>query len=139
VIALLLSGVLFILTSLLNLVYLMTQMVIVVDDVSVRRAVRKVFAFMRARPSEIAGIFGVVLVMVVVALVASWLGTIGLGLISWVPMVALVVLPLQVAAWLLRGFVFQYLALTALGAYLTQYRHYQRGSDLAAIPGQRLA
>jgi hypothetical protein len=94
---------------------------------------------MRARPSEIAGIFGVVLVMVVVALVASWLGTIGLGLISWVPMVALVVLPLQVAAWLLRGFVFQYLALTALGAYLTQYRHYQRGSDLAAIPGQRLA
>jgi len=34
------------------------------------------------------------------------------------------VLPLQIAAWLVRGFVFQYLALTALCAYLTQYRHY---------------
>jgi hypothetical protein len=32
--------------------------------------------------------------------------------------------PLQVAAWLLRGFVFEYLALTAFGAYLTQYRYY---------------
>jgi hypothetical protein len=45
------------------------------------------------------------------------------------------VLPLQVAAWLLRGFVFQYLALTALGAYLTQYRHYlnTRGGNAPAL------
>ena len=27
----------------------------------------------------------------------------------------------------MRGFVFQYLALTALGGYLTQYRLYARG------------
>ena len=43
------------------------------------------------------------------------------------PLAGLAVVPLQVAAWLLRGFVFEYLALTALGAYLTQYRHYLRG------------
>jgi hypothetical protein len=57
------------------------------------------------------------------------------------------VVPLQVAAWLLRGFVFQYLALTALGAYLTHYRHYLRGlaaapagdTSPADFPGQRLA
>jgi hypothetical protein len=50
------------------------------------------------------------------------------------------VFPLTAAGWLLRGFVFQYLALTALGAYLTQYRHYLRGAPpITAVPGQRPA
>jgi hypothetical protein len=48
-------------------------------------------------------------------------------------------MPLQIAAWLVRGFVFQYLALTALGAYLTQYRHYLGGATLTAVPDKRLA
>ena len=58
-------------------------------------------------------------------------------------------LPLQIAAWLVRGFVFQYLALGALGAYLTHYRHYsrrariRRGDPLVHVPeelpGKRLA
>jgi hypothetical protein len=55
---------------------------------------------------------------------------------------------LQIAAWLVRGFVFQYLALGALGAYLTHYRHYAArhpvtGSvpvpDAEPLPGKRLA
>jgi len=36
-----------------------------------------------------------------------------------------------------RGMVFQYLALTALGAYLTQYRHYLGGIGLAAVAQDR--
>ena len=40
------------------------------------------------------------------------------------PLVGLAVLPLQLAAWLLRGIVFEYLALAALGAYLSHYRWY---------------
>jgi hypothetical protein len=48
-------------------------------------------------------------------------------------------MPLQIAAWLVRGAVFQYLALTALAAYLTQYRHYLGGNSLTAIPDKRLA
>ena len=61
------------------------------------------------------------------------------------PLVGLAVLPLQIAAWLVRGIVFQYLALTALGAYLTQYRHYlaARGRPIRTraldVPGKRLA
>ena len=139
VIAVVASGVVFIVTSLVNLLYLLTQMILTVDDSSVRRAFWQVFRFARESLSGIAGVFGVVLLLVVLALVASILGAFGLGLISWVPGAALAVLPLQLAAWLLRGFVFQYLALTALGAYLTQYRHYQRRTDLTAVPGQRLA
>lgn len=132
------SSALIVWITLVNLAYLLTQMVVAVEDIGVRDAVGCVFRFFRSRLREIAGIFGVVLVLVLLAMIASILGTAGLGLISWVPIVALAVMPLQIAAWLLRGFVFQYLALTALGAYLTQYRHYQRG-PLAAVPGQRFA
>ena len=64
--------------------------------------------------------------MVVIATAASILATAGLGLIAFVPLVGLAVLPLQLAAWLLRGIVFEYLALAALGAYLSHYRWYHR-------------
>lgn len=112
--------------TIVNFLYLLTQMVIAVDDVGVRTAMRRVMQFLKGSLREVAGIFGVVLLLVVLATVASILATAGLGLISFVPLAGLAVLPLQVAAWLLRGFVFQYLALTALGAYLTHYRYYQR-------------
>ncbi len=112
--------------TIVNFLYLLTQMVIAVDDVGVRAAAGRVLQFLRGSLREIAGIFGVVLLLVVLATVASVLATAGLGLISFVPLAGLAVLPLQVAAWLLRGFVFQYLALTALGAYLTHYRFYRR-------------
>jgi hypothetical protein len=133
------SGALVVWITLVNLVYLLTQMVIAVEDVGVRQAFGGVSRFIRASLREIAGIFGVVLVLVLLAMVASILATAGLGLISWVPIVALTVMPLQIAAWLLRGMVFQYLALAALGAYLTEYRYYRRGTALTAVPGQRLA
>jgi hypothetical protein len=125
--------------TLVNFVYLLTQLVMAVDDVGVRTALRKVVRFLRSSAREVAGIFGVVLVLVLLATMASILATAGLSLIGFVPVVALAVMPLQVAAWLVRGFVFQYLALTALGAYLTQYRHYLGGTTLSAVPDQRLA
>jgi hypothetical protein len=108
-------------------------MVIAVEDVSVREGMRQVARFIQTSLREIAGIFGVVLVLVVLATAASILATAGLGLIAFVPLAGLAVIPLQVAAWLLRGFVFEYLALTALGAYLTQYRHYARARGGARV------
>ena len=131
------SSVLVVWITLVNFLYLLTQMVMAVEDIGVRRAVRRVTAFIRTSLREVAGIFGVVLLLVVLATAASILATAGLGLIAFVPLVGLAVLPMQAAAWLIRGFVFQYLALTALGAYLTQYRHYQRG--LAAAPDRDAA
>jgi hypothetical protein len=59
-------------------------------------------------------------------MLASALAWSGVGLIAFVPLVGLAVFPLQIAALLLRGFVFEYLGLTALGAYITLYtRHLQ--------------
>ena len=120
--------------TLVNFFYLITQIVMAVDDVGVRSALSTVVRFLRSSVREIAGIFGVVLVLVLLATAASILATAGLGLIGFVPIVAVAVMPLQIAAWLVRGAVFQYLALTALGAYLTQYRHYLGRIGLAAVP-----
>jgi hypothetical protein len=125
--------------SIVNLLYLLTQMVIAVEDVSVRAGIGRVFGFLRKGLREVAGIFGVVLVLVLLAMAASFLATAGFGLIGFVPIVAVAVMPLQVAAWLVRGLVFQYLALSALGAYLTQYRHHRGDSALTAVPDKRFA
>ena len=62
--------------------------------------------------------------MVIAATLASALAWSGVGLIAFVPLVGLAVLPLQLAALMLRGLAFEYLGLTALGAYLTIYQAY---------------
>ena len=127
------SSALIVWISLLNFFYLLTQMVIVVDDVGVRTAVIRAAGFVRRRLREVAGVFGVVLLFVGIATVGSILAAAGLGVIAFVPFVGLAVVPLQVTGWLVRGFVFQYLALTALSAYLTYYRYDQRGSAQSPV------
>ena len=150
------SSVLIVWITLVNFFYLLTQMVVAIEDISVRNGVRRAVHFVRSTFREIAGIFGVVLLLAVIATIASIVATAGFGLfiqdraISFLwPILGLAVLPLQIAAWLVRGFIFQYLALGALGAYLTHYRHYaarQRVADEVSalpavedIPGKRLA
>lgn len=115
--------------AIVNFFYLMTQMVVAVEDVSVRTGVRLAFAFVWGHLREISAVFGIVLVVTVLATAASIVATTGLGLIAFVPLVGLAVLPLQLAAWLIREIVFEYLGLAALGAYLSHYRWYYRSID----------
>jgi len=61
---------------------------------------------------------------VIDAWLASALAWSGVGLIAFVPLVGLAVFPLQIAALLLRGLVFEYIGLTAMGAYVTLYRRF---------------
>jgi hypothetical protein len=110
--------------TLINFFYLLTQMAVAMEDLGVRQAIARVTDFIRACAREIAGIFGVLLLLVGIATVAAILATAGLGLIAFVPFVGIAIVPLQLAAWLIRGVVFEFLAVTALGAYLTQYRYY---------------
>ena len=117
--------------TLVNLVYLLLQIVVTADDCSVAAAIPRVSAFIRGETRGIAAVFGVILALVVCATGASILATAALGLIAFVPFFGLAVLPLQLLAWLLRGIVFQYLGLTAIGAYLGLYR------DFAARPASR--
>ena len=123
--------------TLVNLLYLLVQVVIAVDNLSVGAAIRQVGAFLQARLRDVTLVFCVVLGLVVVATVASILATAGLGLVGFVPLVGLAVFPLQMAAWLVRGVVFQYLGLTALAAYVSLYQTYRDNQARAAGNGVR--
>jgi hypothetical protein len=108
--------------TILNFVYLLVQMVIAAEDCNVTTAARRVGRFLRRARGPVAAVFAVVLGIVVFATGASLMATAALGLISFVPLLGLTVLPLQFAAWLFRGLVFQYVALSSIGAYLKLYR-----------------
>jgi hypothetical protein len=107
--------------TLVNLLYLLVQIAIAVEGAGVTEAVRAVVRFVRAELRELAGIFLIVLALVIAAMFASALAWSGVGLIAFVPLVGLAVFPLQLVALLLRGLVFEYLGLTALGAYVSLY------------------
>ncbi len=121
-IAALAGGLLVAWVTLVNVVYLLLQITMAHDESGIADACRAVARFVRAEFRDLAGVFLVVLVLVVAATLASALAWSGVGLIAFVPLVGLAVFPLQLAALLLRGLVFEYLGLTALGAYLTLYR-----------------
>ena len=112
--------------TLANLLYLLTQVALVAGTGgrSVRAAMAAVAGFVRQDFREIAAVFGVVLVLVVLATVASALAWSGVGLIAFVPFVGIAVLPLQLAGLVVRGVVFEYLELTALSAYVALFRSY---------------
>lgn len=110
--------------TLMNLFYLLIQIVIAADDCSVAAAAHRVAAFLRYDWRRIAAVFLIILLLVVVATGASFLATAALGLIAFVPFFGLAVLPLQLLAWLLRGLVFQFIGLTSIGAYLSLYREF---------------
>ena len=118
-----------------NLLYLLLQIVTAADDLPFTQAVRAVARFIRAEFLELGGVFLVVFGMVVGATLASALAWSGVGLIAFVPLVGLAVFPLQIAALLLRGLVFEYIGLTATGAYVTLYRRYAaREAVMHGIP-----
>jgi len=108
--------------TIVNLLYLLVQIVIAADNCSVAVAAGRVAAFLRHERRHVALVFLVVLALVVGATGASLLAMAALSLVAFVPFVGLAALPMQLLAWLLRGLVFQYLGLTSVGAYLKLYR-----------------
>lgn len=113
-----------------NMLYLLLQIAIAVEGVGVGDGCRKTARFVRSEFRDLSGVFLVVVALVVAATLASALAWSGVGLIAFVPLVGLAVVPLQLAALLLRGLAFEYLGLTALGAYLTLYQdHASRRSE----------
>jgi hypothetical protein len=112
--------------AIVNLVYLLLQLVIAADDVGVVEGLRVIGRFARERLRPLGTVFLVVFGMVIGATFVSALAWSGVGLVAFIPLVGLAVFPLQMAALLIRGLVFEYIGLTALGAYVTLYR---RGSQ----------
>jgi hypothetical protein len=111
-----------------NLFYLLLQIAVAVDDDGVVAALRSIGRFARAEPRRLGGVFIVVFAMLAVATLVSALAWSGVALVAFVPLVGLVVIPLQIAGLLLRGLLFEYIGLTGLSAYLALYRQHARGT-----------
>jgi hypothetical protein len=110
--------------TLINLLYLLTQLAMAAEDVGVMDGFRIVLRLLRTSGRELGGVFLVMLAVVAAATVASALAWSGVGLVAFIPLIGLAVIPLQLAALVVRGLAFEYIGLTALGAYLTSYaRH----------------
>ncbi len=118
------TSALVVLITVVNLLYLLLQIIVVSEDCRVTVAWSRLRAFLLHDSRQVAGIFGVILTITVVGTAASLLLTAGLGLIAWVPLVGLAVVPIQAAAWLVRGLIFEFIDLTALSAYVAQYRRF---------------
>lgn len=133
-IAALAAGVLIVWITVVNFLYLLMQIAIAVDDVGIADAGRAVARFIRAEYREIAGVFLVILALVIAATFASFLAWTGVGLVAFVPLVGLAVFPLQIAALVVRGLAFEYIALASVGAYVTLYTRAPR-----VVPTRRAA
>ena len=121
--------------TILNVLYLLVQIIIAADDCGVRTAARRTLAFIRHERTPVGGVFLVVLGMVVVATGASFLAAASLSVITFVPFLGpflgLAVLPLQLLAWMLREIVFQYIGLSSVVAYLKLYREFSSRQEPA--------
>jgi hypothetical protein len=127
--------------TLLNLVYLLLQVVIAAEGLSLTEGFRVISRFARAELRQLGGVFLLVFAMVVGATLASALAWSGVGLVAFVPLVGLAVFPLQIVAFLFRGFLYQFIGLTALGAYVSLYQRHRAlrpavlgGSNVTSSP-----
>ncbi len=120
------------LVTLINVLYLLAQLVAAVDDCGVGAAMRGVARFIRGEFPRLSRVFGFTVLLLLVATLLSVVATWGFYLIAYVPVAGVIVLPLQLAAWLLRNLVFQYVGLTALSAYLSLYRGFAHSGAPAA-------
>jgi hypothetical protein len=109
---------------LINVVFDLVRLVVVTDDCRTREAARRLKTFVIADARQVLGIFGVMTALLTVTTAASLTAVASVTLVAWVPIAGLIVVPLQIIAWLVRGVLLQCLALTALAAYQTQYRRF---------------
>ena len=114
-----------------NLGFDLVRVAVVTDDCAIATALTRVRRFLIADARQVLGIFVVITAVQTVAAALGLTLAAGLTTIAFVPLAGLAVLPLQLAAWLLRGLFFQGLGLIAVSAYVTQYR---RANYEAAAP-----
>jgi hypothetical protein len=112
--------------TMVNCVYLLMQIAMAADNLGFADACRAVGRFIRDDFSTLAQIFLIILGLVVGATLVSALAWSGVGLVAFVPLVGLAVIPLQIAALIVRGLAFEYIGLAAAGAYLALYRREPR-------------
>ena len=123
--------------AVLNLIFDLARIIVVTDDCRTREAARRLRRFILADARQVVGIFAIMTAVQAVATAASLSAVASVTLVAWVPVAGLIVVPLQMAAWVVRGALLQCVSLAALAAYQTQYRRFSEPApppSLAAVP-----
>jgi hypothetical protein len=123
--------------TLVNLFYLLVQLLLTARDTSVVGAVRALPSFLAAERRVIGGLFLAVVLLVLLATAATILATAAVGFIGFVPVFGLAMLPLQFLAWIGRGLLFEFLGLSAMTAYACVLRTPTRSPQPHAAMGAR--
>jgi hypothetical protein len=121
-----------------NLAYDLLRVILITDDCSVSASVTRLWRFVVADARQVIGIFSVIGAVELLTGAGALLAAAGLTPVAYLPLIGLVIVPLQVALWLVRGLLFEGMALVTLSAYQTQYRRFATarapaGSDLAPL------
>ena len=111
--------------AIVTLAYDLLRVIVISDDCSVSTAVGRLRAFVLHDARLVVGVFAVICGVQVLAAVVSLLATAGLAIVGYVPLFSLVFVPLQAAAWVMRGLLFEALGLAALATCQTQYRRFR--------------
>jgi hypothetical protein len=129
------SGALIAVTA-VNLCYDLLRIIVIAEDCRLSAAVRRLREFLGQDTRQVLGIWSVVVVLLLMALAVSILVAAGLTFVAWVPIIGLIGVPLQLAGWLVRGLVFQYVSISALASYQAQYRRFRQPEALPAAPAR---
>ena len=105
-----------------ELIYRLAQMALVVDDLGIGDALRAAIAFVRRDAVVVARVFLAALILSTLAFVVTLVAAAAFGLVSFVPVAGVAVLPLQAAVWVIRGLMLPFIELAALAAYVAVYR-----------------
>jgi hypothetical protein len=105
-----------------ELIYRLAQLALVVEDTRVGPAVRSAVAFVRRDGLVVARICLAALILSTLAFVITLIAAAAFGLVSFVPVAGVAVLPLQAAVWVIRGLMLPFIELAALAAYSAAYR-----------------
>lgn len=117
-----LTSVLVVWVTVLNLLYQLAQMVVTVRDVGVRESLSEVWAFLYIRCPEVLVVFAVTSAAVVATSFVAVVAMALVGFIWFVPFMGFAVVLLQVVAWFVRDLVFQYVGQTATVCYASLYQ-----------------
>jgi hypothetical protein len=123
-----------VLVAAIKLAYDLLRLVVVTDDCRLGDAWRRLVRFVVRDARQVIGIFSVLGGVTIVATAIAVLAAAGLAVIAWIPFASVVVVPLQVAVWIVRGLVFEYFALAAVSACQAEYRRFSTAEGTICAP-----
>ena len=110
--------------AVINLTYDLVRLVVVTEDCDIVPALGRVRAFVVTDARQVMGILAIMGAIVLLATVVTLLAAAGLTVAAWVPLIGVVIVPLQAAVWAVRGLLFQYMSLATLTACQAQYQRF---------------